>query len=268
MTSRSVLAFGITAAKRPHLDRLGAEVERLGYAELWSNDTLGGDGLATLEACLPDTERLVAGVGAIALSERGTRQIAEAVRASSIPSDRLVLGVGSGGSGSLSLVRESVAELRQLLAETAIAVAAVGPRMTRLGGEIADAVVFNWSLPERLARAREIVAEGASAAERPTPRVVAYVRTAIGPDAVERLRAEMDRYRSAAHYAAAFDAQGGRETLIGIALDKPTRAVVAEALAPYRLVVDVCVVRALPVGDTASDWLQVARAAAPSGPTA
>lgn len=266
MLSRSLLAFGITAGKRPGLDRLGAEVERLGYAQLWSNDMRGGDGLATLAACLRTTQRLVAGVGVIALSERSAPRIAEAVRRAAIPADRLIVGVGSGSSHSLALVRDGVAQLRRMLPGTPIAVAAVGPRMTRLAGEVADTVVLSWSLPERLARARELVAEGAASVERRTPQVVAYVRTAVGPGAQDRLRADMDRYRRVApHYAAAFDAQSGE--VIGIAVERPSREAMADALAPYRLVVDVCVVRALPTGDALADWLQVARAAAPKGPT-
>jgi len=143
-------AFGIAAAPRPESARLGVELERLGYAELWSNDTRRGDGLAALAAGTARSPGLAVGVGVIALSDQPPHRIAERVAAYGIAPDRLTVGVGSGSSASLALVRDGVVELRRLLPEHAIAVAAVGPRMARLAGETADAVVANWALPDRL----------------------------------------------------------------------------------------------------------------------
>jgi len=257
------LAFGITAAVRPDHARLGAEVERLAYRELWVNDTPRGDGLATLSAAASDTQSLRFGVGVIALSEHAPAEIVKRVEAANLPTDRLTVGVGSGSSASLQLVRDSVAELRRLVPDLSIAVAAVGPRMAHLAGEIADAVVANWALPDRLAWIRERVAEGESTAGRPDPRLVAYVRTAVGPGAADRLQAEMDRYRGyGAHYARAFDAQPGG--LIGVAVESGDPVEVATALAPYRSVVDTLVIRGLPPDDhDVESWLQIALAASP-----
>ena len=255
------LAFGITAAVRDGHGRLVTEVERLGYSELWVNDTPRGDGLATLAAVAQGTRSLRFGVGVIALSEQTPAQIAARVLAARLPSDRLTIGVGSGSSPSLALVRDGVTELRQLLSDMPIAVAAVGPRMAHLAGEVADVVVANWALPDRLAWIRQRVAEGADAAERPAPRFVAYVRTAVGAGSNNRLRDEMDRYRSyGAHYARAFDEQPIE--LIGVAVESGDSADVAAALAPYWSVVDTVVVRGLPIGDTVEAWLGVAATAA------
>lgn len=257
------LAFGITAGSRPDHPRLGAELERLGYAELWTNDTRRGDGIATLADVATGTTTLRLGVGVVALSEHGPAAIRDRVSTSSLPADRFVLGVGSGSSASLDRVRSGVAELRRLLPETTpIAVAAVGPRMARLAGEIADVVVANWALPDRLSWVRERVDEGAAAGRRDPPRFVAYVRTAIGPGADARLLAEMDRYRGygAGHYARAFDAQP--DLAVGVAVERPDAAAMAVALAPYRDVVDTLVVRALPVENSVEGWLEIARLAA------
>lgn len=252
--------FGITAASRPDHARLGAELEQLGYAELWVNDTRRGDGLATLAEAAAGTTVLRFGVGVVALSEQSPIEIAERLAAAALPEGRITLGVGSGSSPSLRLVRDGVIELRRLVPELPIGVAAVGPRMARLAGEIADAVVANWALPDRLAWIRGRVAEGAAAAGRPPPRLVAYVRTAVGPGAADRLQAEMDRYRGfGAHYARAFAAQP--DGLIGVAA--PDAAGVAEGLAPYRSVVDTLVIRGLPAEDSVDGWLEVAGAAAP-----
>ena len=255
-------AFGITAGPRPDAARLGREVERLGYDELWSNDTRRADGIAAVAEAASATRRLGLGVGVVALSEQAPERIAERVHASGIAPERLVVGVGSGASSSLALVREGTGELRRLLPGHRIGVAAVGPRMAHLAGEVADAVIANWALPARLHFIRERVAEGAVAAGRAEPRLVAYVRVAIGPGAEERLRAEMARYaRIRPHYARAFAAQPG--VLIGVAVPSGDPSEVGSALAPYRALVDTVVVRALPDGDDSDAWLAVAATAAP-----
>lgn len=258
MTHPSGLAFGITAAARPDHARLGAELERLGYRELWANDTRTGDGLTTLAAAALETTALGFGIGVIALSEQHPERIAGRVAAAGLPNDRLALGVGSGSSASLQLVRGGVAELRRLLPEVSIGMAALGPRMAHLAGEIADVVIANWAVPERLAWVRRHVREGAADSGRPEPRFVAYVRTAVGPDAEMRLQAEMDRYRGyGAHYARAFDAQPAG--LIGVAGAGPRE--VDAGLAAYASVADTTVVRGLPTDDSVDGWLTVARAA-------
>ena len=256
------LAFGITAATRPDSARIGQELERLGYDDLWCNDTPRGDGLTTLAAAGGSTRSLRFGVGVIALSGASPLRIAERVGAAGVPAGRLTLGVGSGSSRSLGLVRDAVAELRRVLPDTPIAVAAVGPRMAHLAGQVADAVVANWALPDRLGWIRNRVAEGAEAADRPPPRLVAYVRTAVGAGATERLQSEMNRYRGyGPHYARAFDAQPSG--LIGVAIDSGDSSQVAAAMAPYRSVVDTVVIRGLPSGDDVEGWLEVAAAAHP-----
>ena len=128
----SVLAFGITAASRPDHPRLGAELVRLGYEELWCNDTRHGDGLAALAGVARGAETLRCGVGVIALSELSPADVAERVRASGLTPDRLTVGVGSGSSASLGLVREGVTALRRLLPEHAVGVAAVLDTLERL----------------------------------------------------------------------------------------------------------------------------------------
>ena len=256
------IAFGIAAGDRPDGARLGREVERLGYAELWANDTRRGDGLATLTTLAAGTPTLAFGLGVAALSDQDPATVAARVRATGLAPHRLTVGVGSGASRSLDLVRRGVAELRDLLPDHALAVAAVGPRMALLAGEVADVVVANWALPERLSELRTIVADGAAAAGRPAPRLVAYVRTAVGPGAEGRLRDDMERYaRYGPHYARAFDEQPA--TLVGVAVESGERDEVLAALEPYHAVVDTMVVRGIPSGDSVDAWLEVARAAAP-----
>jgi len=250
------IAFGITAGARTDHARLGAELERIGYHELWVNDNRRGDGVATLAQAAPATSSLRFGLGVVALSEYTPEALEERISRAALPLDRLTVGVGAGASTSLKLVRDGVAEVRRLLPGVPVAVAAVGPRMLHLAGEVADAVVATWALPDRVAEIRDRVAEGADAAGRPPPRLVLYLRTAIGEGAVARLRAEMDRYARSAHYARAFEAQPGR--LVGVAVESPTPDELAAALAPYRAVVDTLVIRGLPTHDHVNAWLEIA----------
>ena len=259
---RGELGFGIAAVPRDGTERLGPAVERMGYAELWANDTRRGSGPETLAVAGAATRELRFGIGVMALSERGPQRMAAelaAAGAAGLPLERTTLGVGSGASRSLALVRSGVAALRGLIPGQRIAVAAVGPRMCALGGEIADTVLLNWSLPAHLAEQRRWISDAAARAGRPVPRLTAYVRVAVGDAAEERLRAEMARY--AGHspaYAPLFADQPG---LVGVAA--PDAASLRAALLPYRALLDCCVVRALPDGDGVDDWLRVAEAAAP-----
>ena len=250
------LAFGITAATRPDHARLGTELEGLGFKELWVNDNRRGDGVTTLAQAAPSTSSLRFGLGVVALSEYAPTAIEERISRASLPLDRLTVGVGAGASSSLKLVRDGVGELRRSMPGVPIAMAAVGPRMLHLAGEVADAVVATWALPDRVAEIRQRVAAGADAAGRPSPRLVLYLRTAIGPGAESRLRAEMDRYARSAHYARAFAAQAGR--LVGIAFEPPAPDELAAALAPYRAQVDTLVIRGLPTHDHVNAWLEIA----------
>jgi alkanesulfonate monooxygenase SsuD/methylene tetrahydromethanopterin reductase-like flavin-dependent oxidoreductase (luciferase family) len=251
------IAFGITAGSRADQAALGAELERLGYAELWVNDTRNGDGLGTIAQTAPFTSRLRFGIGVVALSQHSPSAIEERLSRISLPLDRLTVGVGAGASASLALVRDGVAELRSLMPGVPVAVAAVGPRMLRVAGEVADAVIATWALPERVADIRKRVTDGADAAGRPPPRLVLYLRTAIGPGADSRLRAEMDRYASyGRHYARAFADQPDRA--VGVAVESRAPEELAAALVPYRSLVDTLVIRALPPDDGVDAWIEVA----------
>jgi alkanesulfonate monooxygenase SsuD/methylene tetrahydromethanopterin reductase-like flavin-dependent oxidoreductase (luciferase family) len=257
------LAFGITARQHPDPDelaRLGARCEGLGFLELWANDGRSRSGLATLAAAGRATW-LDLCVGVVPLSERGPEAIAAEVASLDLPRERLVVGVGTGSGSSLAMVRDAVASLRTLLPGVRLAISALGPRMCALGGEVADVVLLNWALPDRIGWARERIAEGAARAGRPVPRVACYVRVAVGPDAEARLAAEVQRYRGRPRpYTRLFaeqdvDAVG----LPGVAAQRADE--VPALLAPYRAALDTCVVRGLPASDAIEDWIAIAEAA-------
>jgi alkanesulfonate monooxygenase SsuD/methylene tetrahydromethanopterin reductase-like flavin-dependent oxidoreductase (luciferase family) len=258
------LGFGITAQRDPTaagLPLLGQRLEALGYRELWANDGRRGSGLATLSAAAATTRRIDLCLGVAPLSERSAAEIAAEVERLGVPRGRLVLGVGTGSGTSLAAVRDAITALRGLLPDVRLAVAALGPRMCELGGQIADVVLLNWAFPDRIAWSRERIAAGASSAGRPLPRVAGYVRVAVGPDAQARLGAEAARYRDRPRpYTRLLDAQDvGRRGAPGVAASDP--GAVAALLAPYRDALDSCVVRALVEEAGAPTWLGIAEAA-------
>jgi hypothetical protein len=176
---------------------------------------------------------------------------------------RLWLGIGSGAlSRQVDPLRRAVAELRTPLPEaTRIVVAAMRPRLCRVGGAVADGVLLNWMLPAHAARAREWVREGAAERERTAPVVASYVRVAVGPGAGRRLREAEGFYRTIneghrKHFAAMNVAVGS----VGIAASE--RSDILEALAPYHSALDLPIVRVLADGH-ATALRAVADAASP-----
>jgi alkanesulfonate monooxygenase SsuD/methylene tetrahydromethanopterin reductase-like flavin-dependent oxidoreductase (luciferase family) len=157
-------------------------------------------------------------------------------------------------------VREGIRALRaRLLAR--LYVAALGPRMCRLAGEIADGVLLNWLTPEHALRSAEWVRAGAEAAGRPAPRLAAYVRVAVGPGSVARLEEEGRRYAGIPAYADHFARMGVPPGATAVAA--PTEAAVPEALARWERALDDVVVRAITARDTVEETLAVVRAARP-----
>src|SRR5262249_55603171 len=175
------------AGVAPEVVRTAArEAEALGYDSFWVNYPGPIDGLATLAVAATDTRRIPLGVGVVPLHTHGPERILADVRAHDLPLDRLLLGVGSPNPGSLGRVRAGIAALRALL-PARLYVAALGPRMCHLAGEVADGVLLNWLTPEHAVRSAEWVRAGALAARRPVPRLAAYVRVAVGAAAAKRL---------------------------------------------------------------------------------
>jgi alkanesulfonate monooxygenase SsuD/methylene tetrahydromethanopterin reductase-like flavin-dependent oxidoreductase (luciferase family) len=262
MTGR--LSFGIAAALGADVAAAVApEVERLGYASLWANDGRPAAGLPLLAAAQRATRRIGTGVGVVPCDLRSPSEIVETISSLGIDPGRIVIGVGSGrAEHPVRAVRAAVAELRARLPRATVGIAALGPRMCRLGGEVADLVLLNWMTPERIGWARDRIADGARRASRPVPVVASYVRVAIGPDARERLAAEAARYEALPQYRRAREAMGVPLAGVGIATDRAEEVV--PALAPYIDALDECVIRALPSPSDADGVLPIARAGARS----
>ena len=253
--------FGVAAAvDHDVIKEVAREAEQLGYSSFWCNDTPGSDGLAGLAAAASVTERIRLGVGVIPLDRSPAEVIARNVEALSLPVERLLLGVGSGGDRSVDNVREGVRHLKDLVAAPVI-VGALGPRMTRLSGESADGVLFNWQTPETARSSGQICRDGAEAAGRPRPLVMAYVRTALLPQADARLDVEAGRYARVPAYAAHFARMGvsARDT----AVSGPDAVALQPQLAAHETALDEMIVRAITADDSAASILELLHACAP-----
>ena len=194
MSSR---AFGVAAGLDPAVaSPLAARCTELGYASMWSNDHPGANGLETLAVFAEGAPEIELGVAVIALDRQSPAEIAAKVEQLGLDRDRLWIGVGAGFSERpLTHMREALPELREALPGIRLALAAMGPKMSALGGASYDGVFTNWMTPDAAATARERVHAGATEAGREPPPVLGYVRTAVGPDAGERLTKEESFYR-------------------------------------------------------------------------
>jgi alkanesulfonate monooxygenase SsuD/methylene tetrahydromethanopterin reductase-like flavin-dependent oxidoreductase (luciferase family) len=256
--------FALHAGVAPEVIRAAARaVEAAGYDSFWVNYPGPVDGLAALALAAAETTRIALGVGVVPLHTHGPDRIAAAVRANRLPVDRLLLGVGSPNPGSLGRVRAGVAALRAdpLARRARLVVAALGPRMCRLAGEVADGVLFNWLTPEHALVSAGWVRAGAAAATRPGPRLIAYVRVGVGAAGAARLEAEGRLYAAIPAYAAHFARMGAPPATTAVAA--ATDAAVPEALARWEPAVDDVVVRALTERDTVDETLALVRAARP-----
>jgi len=253
--------FAVAANTAPEVIRASArEAEALGYSSFWVNYPGSVDGLAALALAARETRRIKIGVGVIPLNTRGPDSIAAGVRANALPLDRLLLGVGSAGPGALKRVREGVAKLRSHLAAP-LFVAALGPRMCHIAGEVADGVLFNWLTPDHARRSAEWVNAGAAAAGRQPPVLFTYVRIALGAAARERLLTEGARYAAIPAYADHFARMKAEPVETAIAARNPDA--VRPALLRWQGAVEEIVLRAVTAGDTVEEYTALIQAAKP-----
>ena len=198
----------------------------------------------------------------IALDRQPPEEIAADIERLGTRPGRLWLGVGAGFSKKpLTKMRESLPELRATLPGVRLVLAAMGPKMCALAGAEFDGVFFNWMTPAFAAGAREKVEAGAREAGRETPPVFGYVRTAVGPDAAERLAKEESFYRDLHKgYRDHFDRLGEPEGTVGVAAADRDDA--QGQLAAYEGPLDTIVVRGLASAKVEA-MTAVAAAAAP-----
>ncbi|HEY1855306.1 MAG TPA: LLM class flavin-dependent oxidoreductase [Solirubrobacterales bacterium] len=255
--------FGVAAGLDPEVaGPLAARCKELSYDSVWSNDHPGAKGLETLAVFGEGAGSLDLGVGVIAVDRTPPSQIAADIHRLHLDPSRLWIGVGAGFTKKpLTTMREELSTLRAALPDVRVVLAAMGPKMSELAGAEYDGAFFNWMTPEYAAGAKQKVEAGAAAAGREAPPVFGYVRTAVGPDAAERLAKEESFYRQLhPGYSNHFDRLGEPEGTVGVAA--PNAAAAQAALGAYAAVLDTVVVRGLASGTLAA-MSAVAEAAAP-----
>lgn len=270
--------------------------EATGYEALFVPESSGREAFSTLAALARVTSRIRLGTGVVPLPAR--RAFVTAMAAATVhelSGGRLVLGVGAGTAGPrpLERVREYVGVLRAALAGRPVEedgrkvelsldpgpappiwLAALGEAMVRLAGEVADGVLLNWCTPERVARARGLVAEGAHRAGRDpgSVAVAVYVRACLGHEegvALDALAEAAGTYTALPHYRRQFEAMGlgtePTEALVRAVCLAGDAAAAASRLRAYREAgADLPVVYPVPALDPVSSIMGTALALAPS----
>lgn len=227
-------------------------VEELGYEAVFLPEIAGRDALAALTGLAGETSSLLLGTGVIPMLSRTPMLTAMgAATVQERSGGRAILGLGTGPAvpGALDRLRDLVSRLRVLVrgkppepgepvtplsvdlpAPIPIWISALGPRALRLAGEIADGVLLNWCPPERVAQARELVAQGAASAGRePADVTIAvYVRASLGGDDA----ASMDALRVAAGEYASYPAYARQFAAVGLAREAAAAAAAHRAGRP------------------------------------
>ena len=186
---------------------LALVAEDLGYQEIWMTEGAGRDSLTQLASIATATNRIVAGTGILPIYSRTPLITAmSAAGLAAVSGGRFILGLGVGNrpatenghgvtfANPLDRLRETIYIVRRLLQgeevtfhgkalkvtevslgdaapkeKVPIYIAALGPRMLRLAGEIADGVLLSWAASSYLKEAIRQVREGAVSAGRDLP---------------------------------------------------------------------------------------------------
>jgi alkanesulfonate monooxygenase SsuD/methylene tetrahydromethanopterin reductase-like flavin-dependent oxidoreductase (luciferase family) len=214
--------------------------EETGYEIALVPEIRGREAFGTLAGFAAATSRIRVGPGVLPITSRPpTLTAMGAATVHEASGGRFVLGLGSGRarSGAVELVREYIRQVRAALrgdevtssgpfpvegfrlgmepSEDPVAVwlAALGPRMAELAGEVGDGVLLNWCTPERVTKAREELARGAERSGRDVAdlTVGVYVRACLGhteAHAVDALAPAAAEYAGFPNYARQFEAMG------------------------------------------------------------
>jgi alkanesulfonate monooxygenase SsuD/methylene tetrahydromethanopterin reductase-like flavin-dependent oxidoreductase (luciferase family) len=221
LDARLGLSFG-------QLREMGKEAERLGFDSLWSPYVGIPDAFHVCAAWSQDTG-LRTGISVVpaALLWTPAALAMQAATVAQLSDGRFVLGLGTGGVGPgfwtavglpdrpIAVMRKYTTSVYDLLAGQAVRsdgltlgprttalragglprvpvyLAALGPQMLRLAGEVADGALLNWATPDRIAESRGLVTDGARRAGREPADVplTMYVRVCVDDDVTAARRA-------------------------------------------------------------------------------
>ena len=227
--------------------------ESLGYDMVWVPEGGGTDSLTRLAAFATATNRVRLGTGILPVFSRTPTLTAMSALGMDLLSEhRFTLGLGVGHQGSVegvhgipfqrpvTRIKETIDIVKGLLGGEAVShqgkvfnvknanlgfnrefhvpiyIAALGPRMVELAGEVADGVLLNWAAPSYLETALERLHRGARRAGRDPEEidVACYIRVAVTTDddlVRAPLRQQILRYSGMGYYRTFFANTGFSE---------------------------------------------------------
>ena len=223
------------------------EAETAGLAGVWVSEYNRHDAVSQLAALACATDQIALGSSIVPIYTRSATVLGmTAMTLAELSRGRVCIGLGTstdtivrGWHGTarykpLQAVREHVEILRATsrgerlhhrgdvasadgfryqgtAAEVSIGLAALGPRMLRLAGELADVVLLNFVPADAVARAIKDVGLGAEAAGRPGPRLAMDLRVALCDDAkLAKQRQKMRKLLASYGRVAAYNAHFAR----------------------------------------------------------
>ncbi len=234
--------------------------ERRGYETVWVPEGVGRDALTQLAAFAERTQRVKLGTGILPIFHRSPTLLAmSAFGMATVSNHRFILGLGVGHAyvvegmhgipfqRPLRRVRETVEIVRRLLRgeevdyegqvfslsgarvgspsdlrDVPIYLAALGPQMIELAGEIADGVLLNWASNKYISIALEHLRRDAARVGRDPEEidVACYIRVMVTEDleaAQPSLRCLLGRYANMPAYRKLFEQMGYSEEAAAIA---------------------------------------------------
>jgi probable F420-dependent oxidoreductase len=252
--------------------------ERHRFSTLWIGEMATFDAFALATAVGLRAPRLRLTVGPLAAGVRSPVALALGVSSvAGLTGSRVDLAIGASSpeivigwhdrawAAPVERVQETVEATRALLAgervdyagaqvrtrgfrlrtpqpQASITIAAFGPRMTGLAGQIANQVVLNLVSPARVADARAALDLQAARTGRPPPRLVVWVAVALDPGPPTRcqLAGQLAAYLRPPGYGELF-ADLGYGPLVDRARAGATRAELVESI-PVELIAEVCAI--------------------------
>jgi alkanesulfonate monooxygenase SsuD/methylene tetrahydromethanopterin reductase-like flavin-dependent oxidoreductase (luciferase family) len=201
--------------------------EETGYEAMFVPEVSAREAFTTLAGVALGTSRIKLGTGVVTVEARTEATTAmAAATVQDLSGGRLILGIGAGGVSSargarpVGLVREFVRAVRAFRVAfepeggpPPVWIGALGERMIRLAGEVADGVILNWCTPERVSQARRLIEREAGIMGRDpgSITIAVYVRACLGveePLALRALREATGRYAAIPQYLRQFEAMG------------------------------------------------------------
>jgi alkanesulfonate monooxygenase SsuD/methylene tetrahydromethanopterin reductase-like flavin-dependent oxidoreductase (luciferase family) len=118
----------------------------------------------------------------IAVMREYVTQVRSLLAGETVTAGQVVTG-GEAGRGAPGWPESAALGVKDLPAAP-VYLAALGPQMLRLAGEVSNGALLNWATPERIAVSRERIDEGSERAGRPpgTVPMTMYIRVCIDDD--------------------------------------------------------------------------------------